>query len=482
MIFDVSQSLSEFFWRYSEIFLGISWVILITGVLQNAIYMVQLPVAWKELRKQSQAGDMESDWQLLISNVTLPISLIIPAHNEESCIVQSVQSMLALEYPDFEVIVVNDGSADRTLSILAKAFSLKLTQRAWNPVVPHKPVKGVYRSEIYTNLIVVDKESGGSKADASNAGINFSRNPLFCVVDADSILETKALLRSVRPFLEDPRHMVAVGGTIRILNGCEIQNGQVIRVGLPKNFLALVQVVEYIRAFLMGRLAWSRWGLLSIISGAFGIFKRSVAVEVGGYSLGTVGEDYELIIKMHRYLIENKRSYSMRYVPEPVCWTEGPETLKALSSQRKRWQRGALEVFFKHVRMFLNFRYGRMGTLALPYSFLVDVFSPIAEVLGYLLVPLFWWAGVLNTHFMLAFIATFFIFGVFISVGSLVLEEMELQRFPRARDLAIIGLVAVVENFGYRQLCNFWRVAGYYQFLRKTKGWGSLERKGVVPA
>lgn len=455
----------------------ISWAILAIGLLQNVIYTVQLPAAWNELRAHSQADDTESSWELLISHTTLPISLLVPAYQEEATIVSSVRSMLALKYPQLELIVINDGSKDRTLERLIEAFSLDAIARAHDLAVPHAPIRGIYGSPAYPQLIVVDKENGG-KADAINAGINIARNPLFCVVDADSVLEGEALLRAVRPFMEDPQRMVAVGGAIRILNGCTVKAGQVTKVGLPRQFLPLLQTMEYVRAFLMARLAWSRWGMLTLISGAFGIFRRDIAIAVGGFSHNTVGEDYELVIKMHRWLQKRKQDYAMRYVPEPVCWTEAPDTLAILGNQRKRWQRGALEVFFKHRAVCFNPHYGKLGIIGFPHNMLADVLGPLAELIGYAFIPFFWYMGFLNTSFLLAFLAVFLIYGVFVSVSCLILEEMELKRFPKARDLAVLGLVSIVENFGYRQLNNFWRIVGWWQFLRKQKSWGTMTRRG----
>jgi cellulose synthase/poly-beta-1,6-N-acetylglucosamine synthase-like glycosyltransferase len=282
--------------------------------------------------------------------------------------------------------------------------------------------------------------------------------------------------------MEDPRRMVAVGGTIRVANGCEIRAGQVRKVSLSKKFLPLVQTMEYIRAFLIARLALSRAGVLTIISGAFGIFRRNIAVEVGGMSLDTVGEDFELVIKIHRYLLENRRDYRMRYVPEPVCWTEAPETWKLLGRQRARWERGALETLFKHGDMLLNPKFGRIGMLGFPYALLVDVLGPFTEVLGYIIVPLFYLTGLLSVEFMLAYTALTFIFGIFISTMSLILEEMELHRVPRPRDLLTLTCVAVLENFGYRQINNFWRVLGWYQFIIGRKAWGEMKRKGLARA
>lgn len=484
MMFDlVWRTLAEFGQANAGAIHIVSWLIFAVGITQNLINAIQLPAAWSELRRHSQAEDTESTWQLLISDVAVPISVLVPAYNEEATIVANLRSMLFLQYPDVEIIVANDGSRDKTLQVMIDAFSLKPIVRAHELSVHHAPVRAVYGSKLYPRLLVIDKENGKGKADAINACINFSRNPLYCVVDADSLLEPESLLRSVRPFMENPNEMVAVGGTIRVLNGCTVRDGQIVEVGLPRRFIPLVQSMEYIRAFLVARLAWSRWGILSIVSGAFGIFRRDLTLEVGGFSKNTVGEDYDFVVKLHRHLLRQKRPYAMRYVPEPVCWTEAPESLKVLGTQRKRWQRGAMEVIHSNRDMVLNPRYGKFGLLALSNNLLIDVIGPIAELLGYLLIPIFWAMGVLNAQFGLAVIALFMVFGVFVSVSSLILEEMELRRTPRARDLALLGLVAVAENFGYRQLCSIWRFLGVWQFLRKDKSWGDMPRRqATTPA
>jgi cellulose synthase/poly-beta-1,6-N-acetylglucosamine synthase-like glycosyltransferase len=478
---DALSSLHDALREHELLIYGISWWILGLGILQNLIYLAQLPAAWLELRTYSQAEDSESSWQMLVSDITVPVTLLVPAYNEEAGIVQNVHAMLALEYPDVEVIVINDGSNDKTLGKLIETFSLNPVTRAFDPAVPHKPVRRIYGSPLHPHLHVIDKDNGG-KADAINAGINFCRNPLFCVVDGDSLLESAALLRAIRPFMEDPRRMAAVGGTIRVANGCEIRAGQVRKISLSEKFLPLVQTMEYIRAFLIARLALSRMGVLTIISGAFGIFRRSIAVEVGGLSPDTVGEDFELVIKIHRYLREQKRDYAMRYVPEPVCWTEAPETWRLLGRQRARWSRGALEVFFKYGDMLLNPSYGRIGMIGFLYMLLIDVLGPATEMLGYILVPLLCLAGLLNIDFLLAYMALTFVFGMFFSTASLVLEEMELHRVPRARDLLILTSVAVLENLGYRQINNVWRMIGWWQFICGNKAWGEMKRRGLARA
>ena len=451
-------------------------LIIFAGVAQVLLYIVQLIFAGWALHKRPPALSTAALWQRY-GDLAPPIAIIAPAYNEELTIVESTKALLALHYPDFEVIIVNDGSKDGTLDTLIQAFGVAPVQRYHDHAVECRPIRGLYCNPAIPRLIVVDKVNGG-KADAMNAGINVARAPIVCVIDADTLLEPDALIRAVRPFVEEPTKTVAVGGTIRIANGCRVEGGRVIEGRLPRNFLALMQTVEYLRAFLMARLGLTQMRILMIISGAFGLFKRSTAIEVGGFSQNTVGEDFELVVKLHRHMRDRKQDYRISYIPDPVSWTEAPETLKILGNQRARWQRGSLETFFKHRDMFLNPRYGRIGFLGMGQVYIVDVIGPLVEVMGYVLVPLLWLLGLIAFEYLLAFVAVIFSFGVFVSVASLVLEEVQLRRLPRARDLATLTLAAIIENFGYRQLNNLWRVKGYWQFLRKQQGWGEMTRKG----
>jgi cellulose synthase/poly-beta-1,6-N-acetylglucosamine synthase-like glycosyltransferase len=461
--------------RFAEF---IAIFVIAAGLLQNLVYLVQLALAAATLIETPSVPRTGILWRRY-ADASPPISLLAPAYNEALTIVESVRSLLSLQYPNFEIVVINDGSADNTLEVLTEAFGLAPVQRSHHLAISHKPIRGLYGTPSQPRLIVVDKENGG-KADALNAGINIARAPIVCAMDADSLLEPDALLRAVRPFVEDPERMIAVGGTIRIANGCRIDHGRVVEVGAPRNLLALFQTVEYLRAFLMARLAFSRINALTIISGAFGLFRRAHVVEVGGYTHGTVGEDMELVVKLHRLMRDRKQPYRIAFIPEPVCWTEAPEDFRVLGRQRARWHRGALETFERHRDMLLNPRYGRVGGVGFGYILLVDVLGPFIELLGYLLIPAFWLAGLLSTEYLLAFLAVSSTFGVVISVGALALEESELRRFPRARDLALLTLIAVLENFGYRQLNNFWRLRGVWQYLRKSQSWGTMTRKGFA--
>lgn len=476
MINETIAALSLFLQQHPVFVACVVWFVLIVGMLQNLLYALQLPVAWRALRKYTAIGDTETAWMTLLADTTLPIAIIVPAFNEEKVIEQSIRSLLSLEYPEFQVIVVNDGSTDKTLDILKDAFHLKDKVLSLDTALHHMPIKAIYGSALIPSLLVIDKEAGHSKADAINAGINLCRTPLFCVVDADSLLEGGALLRAVRPFIEDPKNMIAVGGTIRILNGCTVKDGHIINVALPSRFLPLVQTLEYIRAFLMARTAFSQWGTLLIVSGAFGLFRRDAVISVGGFSKETVGEDMEMIIKLHRAYLERGKKYAMRYVAEPVCWTQAPSTWGAIMSQRTRWQRGAMESLIKHRRMLFNPRYKKIGMMAIPYSFLVDILGPITEVMGYIIMTVFYLVGAIDVTLFFAFTGLVIFYGIFISLSALLLEEEELWRTPRSRDLIILTVIAIVENFGYRQLNNIWRVIGFIQFICGKKGWKPIPR------
>lgn len=459
---------------------ALAWVVIGVGLMQSLIHVVQLMLAARALAANPPEAQSNALWRRYADS-TPPISLLAPAFNEATSVVQSARSLLSLRYPSFEVIVINDGSGDATLDVLIEAFNLSPVSRAYEATIPTECIRGLYASEMHPRLLVVDKANGG-KSDALNAGVNLARAPIVCSIDADSLLEPDALLRAVQPFLEDPERVVAVGGTVRVGNGCRTDHGQIVSIGVPRNLLALFQTVEYLRAFLMARLGWSHIGALTIISGAFGMFRRRAIIEVGGYSRGTVGEDMELVVKLHRYYRDQNKPYRIAFVPEPVCWTEVPETLAVLSRQRARWHRGALETFARHVGLLFNPRYGRVGVFGLGAVLVVDVLGPVAEFIGYMLLPAFSALGQLASEYLFAFLALNIAFGVALSVGALALEEVELRRVSSARDLVVLLGAAILENFGYRQLNTLWRVRGLCEWASGAQSWGVMTRRGFQPA
>jgi cellulose synthase/poly-beta-1,6-N-acetylglucosamine synthase-like glycosyltransferase len=458
---------------------GLGWFVLGTAIIQYLLYTAQTVMAFFELRHaRNEERRNSANWMLSAKSVP-GISLLVPAYNEERTIVENIHSLLTLRYPRYEIIVVNDGSKDGTARAVIEAFRLERTELVRPHPAPCKPIRGIYQHRDYPNLLFIDKENGG-KSDALNAAMNYARHPLVCGVDADSLLDHNSLLKAARPFVEHPHRLIAVGGTIRIANGCEVHGGMVTNEGAPRKLLPLFQVVEYLRAFLIARLSFSRMNTVSIISGAFGLFKRSAVLAVGGYTHGTVGEDMELIVKLHRHYKESGQDYDILFVPDPVCWTEAPESVAILRRQRTRWQRGLCEVLWRHRTMLFNRRYGRIGMLGLPMFVFFDIVGPFLDLAGLILVPLFWWAGILSFEFMAAFFALVVFYGVFLSMMALVLAELALFRTTRKRDMLLFALAAIIENFGYRQLNLLWRIEGIWQYFRKQQSWGEMTRTGFT--
>ncbi|MFQ5538583.1 MAG: glycosyltransferase [Gemmatimonadota bacterium] len=467
--------MSGLFWGAAGAF---NYVVLAYFILLNAVYLATSLFAFRALRRYAlrlKSLDLED---LITSGGAPPITLLAPAYNEEATCVESVRSLLTLEYPEFEIIVVNDGSTDGTLERLSGTFNLKPTARIPTAALPAAPVRTVYRSHRHPNLWVVDKENGG-KADALNTGINFCRTPLFCAMDADSLLERQALIRIVRPFMEDA-HTVAAGGVLRIANGCVVRQGQVVDVRLPRNLWARFQVLEYLRAFLSGRMGWDAMDATLVISGAFGIFRRSTVVEAGGYATDTVGEDMELVVRLHRHCSERKEPYRIHFVPDPVAWTECPETLKVLGRQRDRWQRGLFQSLTRHRVMLFNSRYGKAGLLAFPYFFFLEMLGPVIEVGGYGVFAATVLAGRADFLFVVAFLMVAVVLGIGLSVAAVALEELSFRRYPRITDLLQLFLLGILENFGYRQLSVWWRLKGTISALRGIEGWGVMTRRGFT--
>ena len=408
-----------------------------------------------------------------------PISLLVPAYNEEATIAASLRSLLQLDYPEFEIVVINDGSKDGTLAELTREFALLPFPEAYWRRLPCQEVRGIYRSTRHANLRVIDKANGG-KADALNAGINASRHALFCAVDADSILQRDALARVVQPFVEDPC-TIATGGTIRIANGCKISGGFLVEVGLPRNLLARFQVIEYLRAFLFGRLGWSPLNAVLIVSGAFGLFKKSEVIDAGGYRADTVGEDMELIVRLHRINRLRGTPYRITYVPDPICWTEAPETLKVLRSQRTRWQRGLAESLTLNWPLLFHPRSGPVGWLAFPFFILFEFLGPLIEVLGYALMIVGTIFGLFSWEAFKTFMFVALSFGILLSVTALLLEELSFRLYSRPAQTAWLLVAAIVENFGYRQLVALWRLQGLLRWMVGARQrWGEMTRADTL--
>lgn len=450
----------------------------------NTSYLALIVLAALEfvrhLRHQKYAGLDE----MYRSPLTPGVSVLVPAYNEEAGIVAAVQGMLALRYPQLEVIVIDDGSSDATFERLAAEFDLIEVPRVIPTDVPTTGrVVGVYMPRLRPEpLIVVCKENGG-KTDALNTGINLARHPLVCMVDADSILDPLALLSVTKPFADDPLRTAATGGVVRIANGCSVLAGRIVEVRMPGRWLERIQVVEYLRAFLLGRTGWSRLGGLLVISGAFGVFRRDLVVEVGGLDHDCIGEDAELVVRLHRHLRRTNRDYRVVFVAEPVSWTEAPSSARVLGRQRRRWHRGITEIVWKHRGMVANPRYGRIGLVALPYYALFELVAPMVELAGVILVPLGWLAGAIDVGFAIQFLIVAYGYALVVNLIALAVEELTFHRYSRWRDLALATVASALENVGFRQVTAVWRVLGTWAAMRRSKQvWGVMTRSGFTRA
>jgi cellulose synthase/poly-beta-1,6-N-acetylglucosamine synthase-like glycosyltransferase len=444
----------------------------------NGVYLLLTAIASHAITRHRRARAYAGEEEAFASPLTPPVSMLLPAYNERAGIVESVKSLLALRYPEHEVIVVNDGSRDDTVERMIAAFDLVPVRKVLRDSIATAPVRATYASRTHRSLWLVDKENGG-KADALNAGVNAARYPFVCAVDADAMLEEDALLRVAKPILDDPELVAATGGIVRIANGCRIEQGNVLEVGLPRSRLATMQVVEYFRAFLVGRVAWSALDSLLIISGAFGLFRRSLVEAVGGWSTTTVAEDVELVVRLHRYLRERDEDYRIVFVPDPVCWTEAPEDFRTLSRQRRRWQRGLAESLWRHRRLAGNPQFGALGLVAFPYFLFFELLGPLFQLVGLPLVIFAVYQGAVSVSFLVAFLVASILLGVLISVSSLALEEFSFRRHQSGREAARLLGYAVAEQFGFRQLTDIWRLAAFFDLARGRHEWGEMRRRGI---
>lgn len=443
----------------------------------NSFYIFLLILAYFENLKIARKQTLIED-PFYFPDVFPPISIIAPAYNEELNIVASVKSFLMLEYPKFEVIIVNDGSKDKTLEKLLEAYKLEETHIHAGLYLSPTEVRATYRSKLHPNMIVIDKVNGGGKSDALNVGVQYAQFDHVCAVDSDSILDSRALGSVILPFVEDPERTVATGGTIRVANGCTIKHGRVEDVALPAALLPNMQIIEYTRSFLCGRTGWNAMNLTLIISGAFGVFSKKAVAAVNGYSK-SLGEDMDLIVRIHKYYLENKQDYRVVFLPDPVCWTEAPEDVKILSRQRNRWHRGLADILFRNMGMFFNPRYKFIGFTAFPYYLVVELLSPVIEVASWICLAAAVAIGIANKDLIGYFLIASVAYSAIVSVIALVLEEIFYPKLKRIEDFFKLAFMSILESFGYRQLSIFWRLHGLWDFVRGRTSWGEMTRKGL---
>jgi cellulose synthase/poly-beta-1,6-N-acetylglucosamine synthase-like glycosyltransferase len=465
----------------------INELILIYLLMICFVYLSMFILSFKQLKKERGLNKIEPYKVIRTSPFTPPISILVPAYNEQMGIIHTVLSLITgsgrLNYPEYEVIVINDGSKDETLQRMIDRFKMTPQKSKVYPKrngIDTKPIKAIYNSEIYPNLVLVDKINGG-KSDALNAGINLARYPYFASIDGDTILEPDSFLKIMKPIIEaSEQEILAVGGSVLIANGSTIIQGQVTEKKLSRNPWIIMQTIEYMRAFLIGRIGLSRKNLLLIISGAFGVFKTMRVVQAGGYKVGTVGEDMELVVRLHRLNIENEWGAKIEYVADPVCYTEAPDELRVLKRQRIRWHRGLFDSLSIHRKMIFNPKYGAIGFISMPYFFLVELLGPIVELLGYSLIVIGFLFRQAYFQYSLSLILLTTVYGSFLSMGAVLLEEWRLGNFKKISELNRLFFFAMTETIWYRPVMTIWRVQSFISALSgKRQSWGVMTRKGI---
>ncbi|WKA50718.1 glycosyltransferase [Planococcus liqunii] len=455
-----------------------AYAIIAYMLFSSLSYLGFFMLAFRKVKREDKLDRRESTEDFLRNQNTYPVSILVPAYNEEVGVVSTVRSLLALEYPEKEIIVIDDGSKDETSNRMISEFQMKEIQFAVRTHIETAEVLAIYQSTIFPFIRLIKKANGG-KADALNAGVNLSSYPYFCAIDGDSILENDGLLKTMKPIIESDGQIIVTGGSVRIANGSTISRSKVEVINLPKSPVVLMQIVEYFRAFLIGRIALSHMNILLIVSGAFGVFNKERVIQAGGYNKNTVGEDMELVVRLHRLLREEKSKQRIEYIPDPVCWTEAPESLEVLRSQRIRWQRGLFETLWSHRKMMMNPKYGSVGLLSMPYFLLVELLGAVFEFVGYFII----FGGIFfslvdTTTAGILFLVTVF-YGSFVSALAVLLEELTLHKYPKASHLARLYFWALTEAFWYRPLMVVWRVQGIFAAFRKKAHWGDMKRKGI---
>lgn len=444
-------------------------------------YLLLAILSWTAIKKYYKSKYFLLKEILVKSNHAIGVSIIAPAFNEEATIVYNVKSLLFQEYPKFEVVIVNDGSTDTTLEKLIQEFSLVKVDFFYQEKIITQTVRGHYKSTnpIYSKLLVVDKENGKSKADASNAGINSAKYGLFVCTDVDCILRKDTISMLAKPFIENTEKVIATGAAIRISNSCEFKDGMLYKSHFPDNFFARFQELEYIRSFLFGRMAWSKINGLLLVSGGLGMFDKETVIEAGGYWHKSLGEDMELITRMRKLMHEKKEKFLIIYIPESLCWTEVPASRTVFLRQRVRWARGLIQTLYLHKNVFLNPKYGTTGLLIFPYYFFFEFAVPAIEFVGLLVLLLDFLFFNLNYHFLLIGTSFVYLFYITITLVSVLLDQLIYKHYTGIKEVLILIVMVFIEPFVFHPLNVYASIKGYWHFFnQKEQNWGAQVRQG----
>ncbi len=456
--------------------------VFIYGTVLLIIYALLGLFSYLAIRNFLRKETYTNYFDLLTSPLSPGISVLAPAYNEGLSIIMNVQSLLTLNYPTFEIVLINDGSTDNSMEQLISQFELVPVDFAYNPKIKTQPINHIYKSTnpAFGKLTVIDKVNGKSKADAVNAGINIASFNYFVCTDVDCILDKNALSKLIKPVLEEQKkRVIATGATLRIANSCEIDNGVIIRMKPPRNLLARFQEMEYIRAFVLGKMGWSFINCVPNVSGGLGLFDKEIAIKAGGYDQQSFGEDMELMVRMCRYACDNDIDYSIRYIPETLCWTEGPVTVKIFKLQRTRWARGLAQLMYAHFKMMFNPKYGRAGMITFPYNFLFELLAPIVELTGILYYIYLILTGGVNYTFAILLLAFVYSYSVMITTMAILWDQLAFRHYKSWREVVYLCSTALLEFLFYHPLIVIFSLRGYYYFLTgKKHSWGNMQRQG----
>ncbi len=458
--------------------LGFNYFVIFYYGVVSLLYTMLLTIALFVILRHIRRIKYEPFKEYSISPETPSVSILIPAFNEEQVVVRTIRSALAIDYPLFEVIMINDGSEDKTLDTVISSFALKKIDLVYRNFLKTAKVKGFYYNPEIPNLIVVDKERSG-KADALNCGITVSRSPYVCSVDADSLLEKDSLIKLMTPIMVSNIPVIACGGVVRILNGVTVKDDVIQEIKLPQKSLPLFQIVEYARTFLFGRMGWNALNSLLILSGTFSLFSKEAVIEIGGYHRESTSEDMEIVVRLHERYRGQRKPYRIKFIADPICWTEAPESLEMLGRQRRRWHLGLIRTLFQHKSMIFNPKYGMLGLVVMPYYLFFETFGPVVEMLGFVVVPCSYALGILSTDFLVLFLILAIFFGAFLSISGVFLTELTYRRYPKWSHLMRMLWYAMLDNFCYRQINSFWRTQALFQFLAGKSAWEHVSDKGV---
>lgn len=462
----------ELFWTIVGI------VVVIYMAFAILFYFLTMLFAYASLSKYKRLNEEPLEDEFNMNLFTKPVSILVPSYNEEVGIINTIYSLINVKYPESEIVVIDDGSIDKTSELVIAAFNMVEQSIEPRSALDTKPVKKTYYSQNYSNLTLIVKDNGG-KSDALNCGINYSRYPYFCSMDGDSILDESSLLKVMKPIIASDGQVIAAGGNVRIANGSEVDYGKLKESEIYQRPIVAYQIMEYLRAFMLGRIFLTRLNMVLIISGAFSVFKKDIVIKMGGYDTNIIGEDMELVIKMHKWIQTKGTDERIEFVPEPVCWTEAPTALKVLRRQRRRWSQGLIESLWTHKYMTLNPKYKRIGMFAFPYFWFYEAFGGVVELVGYiyLMLSIFWDA--VNYPIAIAIFISIILYGAIFSIFSLLLEAWSMRSFIRPRMMVYFIFLALIEGLVYRPLTIIFRIEGMIRSLFKRQDWGNMERKGI---